>query len=336
MPHDKKHSSDRSMILFYLATFALVIICIEYFGTIKSDFMLFERVHPLWLLAALVAQIGTYYLSARAYQVLLLAYVNDKVFSLSELFQISIAMLFFNSAIPSIGLSGNTFFSKLLIKRGISAQRSLAFILFELFIVYLSRIIIIFLIFAAGFFFDFPDSFYTIFMTGIIAYMLLGLIMVISERKKVFSYVIDKFKRIDFIRERLEKYEAVFEPKNDYNENLLKIFASKKGLTFRAIGYNIGINVCDMFTIYAIFLGSGVSINPMTVVIVYVLTQIITLLPTSPGSLLVYEGSMTFLFMRMGVPFGASITAVLLYRCLSFWLPIPIGFFLQKRLQKKN
>jgi uncharacterized protein (TIRG00374 family) len=172
-------------------------------------------------------------------------------------------------------------------------------------------------------------------MTGIIVYMLLGFITVISERKKLFIYVVDKFKRIDFIRKRLKSYENIFKPENDYNENLLKIFISKKGMSLRAIIYNIGVSACDIFTIYAIFLGSGISINPIAVAIVYVLTQTITLLPTSPGSLLVYEGSMTYFFMRLGVPFGTSIIIVLLYRCLSFWLPIPIGFFIQKRLQKK-
>jgi uncharacterized protein (TIRG00374 family) len=245
-------------------------------------------------------------------------------------------MLFFNSTIPSIGLSGNSFFSNLLLKKGIGAERSLTFILFELFIVYLSRTIVILAMIITGLFFVFPASFYPIFIAGLIAYALLSLLIVVTERKKIFFYIVDKFKQVNFIRKKLAAYKHYFRPDHDYDEHFLKIFTSKKDLVLQALGYNIGISGCDILTIYAIFLGSGFSISPLSVALVYIITQIITLLPTSPGSLLVYEGSMTYFFMRLGVPFGVAITVVLLYRGLSFWLPIPVGFFLQKKLQKNS
>jgi len=194
MPSDKKQFPGISAILFYPVIFVLVIFCIEYFGTIKNDFMLFERMQPLWLFAALISQIGTYYLNSRAYQLLLLSYMDNTIFSLKELFQINITMLFFNSTVPSVGLSGDTFFSKLLSKRGISATRSLAFILFGLLVVYLSRIVTIELIIFAGLFYHFPHSFNALLITGIIIYTLLSLLMVVAERKKVFLYIIDKLK----------------------------------------------------------------------------------------------------------------------------------------------
>jgi len=54
-------------------------------------------------------------------------------------------------------------------------------------------------------------------------------------------------------------------------------------------------------------------------------------LPLSPGSLVVYESAMTYIFTMLGLPIHPALILTLLYRFLTFWLPIPIGlFFLQE------
>ncbi|HEY6063496.1 MAG TPA: hypothetical protein VIV35_07795, partial [Chitinophagaceae bacterium] len=51
---------------------------------------------------------------------------------------------------------------------------------------------------------------------------------------------------------------------------------------------------------------------------------------------ILYEGSMTFFYVHFGVPVAVAAVATLLYRALSFWLPIPVGFFLYRRLQNSS
>jgi uncharacterized protein (TIRG00374 family) len=329
-----KRSKDIFSVFFYIIAFILVIFCIRYFSTIDDDIKLFQRVRPLWLLVALAAQAGTYFFNALAFRVLLRAYTNKSVFSVRELFEISIVTLFLNQTIPSAGWSGKAFFSKELIKKGIPPEESISLMFIELMTFYIAMILMICLMFFAGVFFNFPKFFFLIFLFGIFIFSILGTFMVIASKRKVLEYLFRKIKGIGFIRRQLEKYEKMLEGSEiDRSKNLLYIIFAKKSLFIRAILCGMGVVFCDSLTIYALFFGFSVPVNFIIVIAGYVLTQIITLIPILPGALLVFEGGMTFFFTHLGVPLEAAATVTLLYRCLSFWLPIPLGFFLLKRMQ---
>ena len=48
-------------------------------------------------------------------------------------------------------------------------------------------------------------------------------------------------------------------------------------------------------------------------------------MPITPGGLGFVESGLTALLVVIGVPVDVSVIATLLYRLVSFWLPIPIG-----------
>ena len=60
--------------------------------------------------------------------------------------------------------------------------------------------------------------------------------------------------------------------------------------------------------------------------VIYALTQISASLPITPGGLGVVEGSMAALLVSYGVPGDQALAAVLLYRVVSFWGIVPIGW----------
>jgi putative heme transporter len=57
----------------------------------------------------------------------------------------------------------------------------------------------------------------------------------------------------------------------------------------------------------------------------YCAGQLAVNLPITPGGLGVVEGSLTMALVAFGGGEAATVAAVLLYRILSFWLPLPIG-----------
>jgi len=61
---------------------------------------------------------------------------------------------------------------------------------------------------------------------------------------------------------------------------------------------------------------------------------IIGALSISPGSLIVYESAMTYFFTKFGAPIHAALIITLLYRFLTFWLSMPIGLLVYRRLQQ--
>ena len=62
------------------------------------------------------------------------------------------------------------------------------------------------------------------------------------------------------------------------------------------------------------------------VLVVYAVSQIAEALPFTPGGLGVVEGTASLLLIAYGMPSGTAVAAVLLYRIISFWVLVPIGW----------
>lgn len=62
------------------------------------------------------------------------------------------------------------------------------------------------------------------------------------------------------------------------------------------------------------------------VLVVYGFTQVSASLPITPGGLGVVEGSMTALLIAYGTPASEAFAVVLLYRLVSFWGLVPVGW----------
>jgi putative heme transporter len=58
----------------------------------------------------------------------------------------------------------------------------------------------------------------------------------------------------------------------------------------------------------------------------YALTQISAALPITPGGVGVVEGTLSLMLIACHMPAATAIAAVLLYRIISFWLLVPIGW----------
>lgn len=75
-----------------------------------------------------------------------------------------------------------------------------------------------------------------------------------------------------------------------------------------------------------IFLASvGQTLAPDELLIVFGLANISAALPVTPGGLGVYEAVATSTLIGFGVPGAQAVVAVLAYRLVAFWLPIPLG-----------
>lgn len=91
-----------------------------------------------------------------------------------------------------------------------------------------------------------------------------------------------------------------------------------------------GINILfDMTTIYFIFRGAGIAI-PLDILITgYGLPILFGKMAfIIPGGIGVIETTMIGLYTNLGVPLQAATIVVLVYRFISFWTPLLIGFVL--------
>jgi len=60
--------------------------------------------------------------------------------------------------------------------------------------------------------------------------------------------------------------------------------------------------------------------------VAYGAAQVAANLPITPGGLGVVEGSLTIALVAYGGSTASTVAAVVLYRLLSFWVPVPLGW----------
>jgi uncharacterized protein (TIRG00374 family) len=61
------------------------------------------------------------------------------------------------------------------------------------------------------------------------------------------------------------------------------------------------------------------------VLLAYVLSLALALVPVTPGGLGFVEAGLTSILVLAGVSSDQAVLGTLLYRLFSFWLPIPLG-----------
>ncbi|MCX6361027.1 MAG: phosphatidylglycerol lysyltransferase domain-containing protein, partial [Armatimonadetes bacterium] len=81
----------------------------------------------------------------------------------------------------------------------------------------------------------------------------------------------------------------------------------------------------DAFALVAARRAFGVQAPALMIAAMYVISGAVALVSFVPQGIGVVEASVTILLRGLGVPPGASLAACLLFRGVSFWLPIPLG-----------
>ncbi len=69
----------------------------------------------------------------------------------------------------------------------------------------------------------------------------------------------------------------------------------------------------------------GTVISPIDLLVAYGLANVLAAIPVTPAGLGVVEGVLITTLVGFGVPHSQAILAVLAYRLVNFWIPIPIG-----------
>jgi hypothetical protein len=83
--------------------------------------------------------------------------------------------------------------------------------------------------------------------------------------------------------------------------------------------------VLDYLTLLAALTAVGAHPRPSLVLLAFCAAQVLGTLPLTPGGLGFVEAGLTGTLALAGVGAGAAVVATLAYRLVSFWLPIPAG-----------
>lgn len=87
-----------------------------------------------------------------------------------------------------------------------------------------------------------------------------------------------------------------------------------------------GLNwLLDAACLWVFVWSFGHAISPIDLLVAYGLANIFAAIPITPAGLGVVEGVLIPTLVGFGVPHSQAILAVLAYRLVNFWIPIPIG-----------
>lgn len=94
----------------------------------------------------------------------------------------------------------------------------------------------------------------------------------------------------------------------------------------RCLLFSAGFWACDCAALVASFGGVGAPVPWRGLLLAYGAGQLAANLPITPGGLGVVEGSLTVALVAFGGAEINAVTAVLLYRIISFWGPLVVGW----------
>jgi uncharacterized membrane protein YbhN (UPF0104 family) len=94
---------------------------------------------------------------------------------------------------------------------------------------------------------------------------------------------------------------------------------------WKALLFSLGNWLFDYLALLAAITAVGARPRPTLVLLAYSAAMVLAMIPITPGGLGFVEAGLTGLLTLAGVPAGDAVLAVLAYRLVSFWLPLPLG-----------
>jgi uncharacterized protein (TIRG00374 family) len=100
----------------------------------------------------------------------------------------------------------------------------------------------------------------------------------------------------------------------------------------RSVGWAAANWLLDAVSLWAFVRAFDHSLGIVGLLVAYGLANVAAALPITPGGLGVVEGVLVPTLVAFGTPAAVAVLAVIAYRLINFWVPIPIGFASYARL----
>lgn len=308
-------------IVLGLALIGGLVVAASHWSDLGKFVELARDSEPGWLILAVAIQLVTYPIQAEVWRAM--AREAGKRLSEWTAIKLSLAKLFVDQSLPTGGVTGTLLVAKALEQEKISPEVA-------------SATVVVYTI-----------SNQAVFVLSLV----LGLIIAAVEGKIPRIVLIGSFvgalvgglitiATLILSRKRSGKFRR-FAQRIPPLRSMIKSLASadpgltrESGLLLQAGGYQMAVLLLDAATLWILLRAVGVKGSATGVYASFVFSNVFHSIGIIPGGLGVFEAASVLSLRLSGVSLAASISATLLYRILSFWLPMLPSWFVARRVLK--
>lgn len=305
--------------IFGLALLAVVIMAARHFSDAQDFAVLVERAQPWWLTLAFILQVCTYIAYGQIYRSL--AKAAQFPLRLSMACKLGIAKLFIDQAVPSAGLSGLVVLANAFERLGMSRATAAGAIVVNI------------------------ASFYATFVLCLA--IAIGITLARGERHSVLWLIAFAFllvavslvivilalpgRSAQSVPRGLLRFTPVRMAINFIQDADLRLTRSPR-LLFMAVVYQLVIVVCDASTIWVLIRSLGGYVAADRVFASFMFSSLLRTVGFMPGGLGTFEAASVVTLRMVGVPTAMALAVTLLFRGLSFWLPMLPGLWFARHI----
>ena len=297
---------------------AAVVFAAFHWGDVKQFARLVANAEPLWLLVAFVAQLLTYAALAAEWLVVLRA--CDCETSFAELLPLTVTKHFADQMVPTAGMSGNVVVVDRLRQLGVSRKVAVASVILAIISYYASYAIaavgVLCLLWLMS-----EDSWALVGLIAVFLVVAAGIpSLALWLQKKGKSAIPKWLSNVGPVRELFDMIGEA-PAKLVRSGELITELTILNGITFALDGLTM------QFCLFAL----GVHVPFAGAFIAFIMASIVVTLGPIPMGLGSFEAVSIATLRIAGVPFEAAVSATLLFRGFTLWLPLIPGMIAARR-----
>ncbi len=275
-----------------------------------------ERAQPWWFLLALALQAATYLAQGQIWRGV--ARAAKWTLSIRTAYQLSLAKLFVDQALPSAGISGTVVITRSLAARGMPRAAVSAVVIISTASHYAAYTLSLGVALLITLMHHQANAF--IELVSILFMLFSGVVMVVVVALSGHNV---------FIHQRLAHFRPL--------SVILKLLADADPRLARdprllrdATAYQLANVLLDAATIWVLILALGVTASPSGVFASFMISSLFRTVGILPGGLGMFEAASVLTLKILGIPLPVALSATLLFRGLSFWLPMLPGLWFSR------
>ncbi len=279
---------------------------------------LVRQARPAWILVAALLQAATYVCAAAVWQRVLRK--GRARCTVRSLIPIAVARLFVDQVIPTAGFGGRLLVTRALTRRGVHTRLAVAAILVDLLTLYAAFAVCVI------------ASLVIVDVLRHLNHLVLSLaglfpLFALSIPAAVLWLSRGKEREPPRWVRRIPRAGDLLREVSRAPRRLVR----NKGVLLQTGVLQLLIFVLDAMTLYATLRAVGFAVHPAAVFASFVFAQVAATVLLIPGGLGTFEASSVAMLALFRVPVEVALTATLLFRGFTYWLPMAPGFWLSRR-----